>query len=87
MGTTIENFKGIAFVRISSMPKEQQERVWNSFEKEKIIKIIKDQALMNDCILYTDYASWQSRQSTVQQQTKAGSVQNVDLPIVKLAFK
>ena len=70
MGTPIENFKGIKFVRISSMPKEQQEKVWNSFEKEKIIKIIKDQALMNDCILYSDYASWQSSQSVAPHLAK-----------------
>ncbi len=54
----LENFKGIEFVRISSLPEEQKQRIWQSFQHDKIIKIVKDQALMNDCILYNDYLSW-----------------------------
>jgi hypothetical protein len=53
-----ENFKGIEFVRISSLPKDQQEKVWSSLQRDKVIKILKDKALMNDCILYNDYVSW-----------------------------
>lgn len=54
----VENFKGIEFVRISSLPEDQKERIWKSFQHDKIIKIVKDRALMNDCILYQDYVSW-----------------------------
>jgi adenosyl cobinamide kinase/adenosyl cobinamide phosphate guanylyltransferase len=91
MAMTIENFRGIEFVRISSMPKEQQEKVWNSFEKERIIKIIKDKALMNDCILYKDFTVWQSKQLSAAPQ-KSQSSQNSNsqvatLPIGKLAFE
>jgi len=58
----IENFKGIEFVRISAMPKDQQAKVWESFERDKIFKIITDQSLLNDCILYNDYAAWEALQ-------------------------
>ena len=58
MGAQSENFKGIEFVRISSLPKDQQQQIWNTFQQEKIIKIIKEQALLNDCILYGDYQTW-----------------------------
>ncbi len=53
-----EIFKGIEYVRISSLPGEQREKIWGSFQHGKIIKIVKDQALLNDCILYQDYESW-----------------------------
>lgn len=61
-GMNIEHFKGIEFVRISAMPKDQQERVWESFERDKIFKIVTDQSLLNDCILYNDYAAWEALQ-------------------------
>ncbi len=53
-----EIFKGIEYVRISSLPGDQREKIWGSFQHGKIIKIVKDQALLNDCILYQDYESW-----------------------------
>lgn len=58
MKTEVENFKGIEFVRISALPEDQKAQIWQSFQPEKIIKIVKDQSLMNDCILYQDYLSW-----------------------------
>ena len=58
MKTKAENFKGIEFIRISALPEDQKTQIWQSFQPEKIIKIVKDQALMNDCILYQDYLSW-----------------------------
>ncbi|HWA32533.1 MAG TPA: hypothetical protein VG737_00310 [Cyclobacteriaceae bacterium] len=62
----LENFKGIEFVRISSLPAEQKEKIWQSFQHDKIIKIVKDTTLLNDCILYNDYLSWLNNQSSVQ---------------------
>jgi hypothetical protein len=53
-----EIFKGIEYIRISSLPGDQREKIWGSFEHNKIIKIVKDQALLNDCILYQDYIKW-----------------------------
>ena len=84
MKMPIETFKGIEFVRISSMPKDQQDKIWESFQHDKIIKIVKDQALMNDCILYQDFATWQANQWTLSSpvttlQVSASSIR-------KLAF-
>ena len=58
MKTEAENFKGIEFIRISALPEEQKARIWQSLQSDKIIKIVKDQALLNDCILYQDYLTW-----------------------------
>jgi hypothetical protein len=83
MGMNVERFKGIEFVRISSLPKEQQKQVWASFEREKIIKIVRDQSLMNDCILVHDFAAWQA-----QFQVPAPEQPSGHNPILgKLAFE
>ena len=86
MGATAENFKGIEFVRISSLPEEQKEKIWNSFHHDKIIKIVKDKALMNDCILYQDYISWLEQQPVAAAKpiSSGNSHQRV---FAKLAFK
>jgi hypothetical protein len=67
----LENFKGIEFVRISSLPAEQKEKIWQSFQHDKIIKIVKDTTLLNDCILYNDYVSWLDSQRPIQVITAA----------------
>lgn len=64
MGATVERFKGIEFVRISSLTKDQQQQLWTSFDRDKIIKIVRDQSLLNDCILYSDFVAWKSHQPT-----------------------
>ena len=82
----IENFKGIEFVRISSLPEEQKEKIWQSALKNKVIKIVRDQSLLNDCILYQDYASWLSEQP-IQSSKTPTSVSPPRQTFSKLAFK
>lgn len=53
-----EIYKGIEFVRISNLTKEQGERIRDSFPKEKIIKILRDEVILRDCIQYHDYQEW-----------------------------
>ena len=85
MKAPAEIFKGIEFVRISSLPEDQKERIWHSFQHNKIIKIVKDQALMNDCILYQDYLYWLSQQpNTPLKLNSSSSPQSL---FTKLAFK
>lgn len=83
MGMNVEHYKGIEFVRISSLPKEQQNQVWASFERDKIIKIVRDKSLMNDCILYHDFTAWQA-----QFQPPTAPQPSSNNPILgKLAFE
>lgn len=73
MRTASEIYKGIEFIRISSLPEEQKSAIWTSFDQEKIIKILKVDALLNDCILYRDYLDWMgqtpSKSITVKKLT------------------
>lgn len=86
MGAKIEQYKGIEFVRISSMPREQQLKVWESFDREKIIKIVTHESLMNDCIQYSDFASWQSTQANIGRQPSTAQ-EPIGSSLGKLAFK
>ena len=61
-----EIFGGIEFVRISSLPKNQQELFWQSTTAEKIIKILRKGELLWDCLLYKDYLEWHSFNSGTQ---------------------
>ena len=53
-----ENYKGIKFVRISNLPKEQSEKIRLAIPKEKIIKILRDEIILRDCIQYHHYQEW-----------------------------
>lgn len=53
-----ENYKGIKFVRVSSLPVDQKNAIWESINHRLVIKILKDEALLNDCIQYHHYTSW-----------------------------
>lgn len=63
-----EIYKGIEFVRISNLPKEQSESIKASFPKEKIIKILKDEVILRDCIQYHEYIEWVRESHKVNPQ-------------------
>ncbi|HBK87823.1 MAG: hypothetical protein U0289_01105 [Cyclobacteriaceae bacterium] len=83
-----EIYRGIEYIRISSLPKEQKEMIWSTFPHDKIIKIVKDQALLNDCILYHDFVAWAAvphiAKSAVAAPSNGSALEGV---FVKLAFK
>ena len=58
MKATAENYKGINYVRISSLPKEQSANLQASFNKNLIIKILRDGTLLQDCLQYDHYVAW-----------------------------
>lgn len=82
----VENFKGIEFVRVSSLSKDQQRQLWESFDPEKIIKIIRDKSLLNDCILYSDYIAWQSSKTSERPSPSVERIP-VQAALRKLAFE
>ncbi|MCU0418542.1 MAG: hypothetical protein MUC38_02700 [Cyclobacteriaceae bacterium] len=57
-----EVYKGIEFVRVSSLAKSEQELFWKTFEREKIIRILQDNELLNDCVQFKDYQDWRTQQ-------------------------
>ena len=60
--TEREVYKGIEYVRISKLPKEQSVRIQAFIPEEKIFKILRDdEVLLEDCIQYRDYQDWFKR--------------------------
>ncbi len=84
MRAVAENYKGIEFVRISSLSEAQKNIFWQSFDKNKIIKILKNNSLLNDCIQYHDYTEWLNKNF---KQEIAPSQPSVALPhqVLKVA--
>jgi adenosyl cobinamide kinase/adenosyl cobinamide phosphate guanylyltransferase len=58
MKIACEQYKGITYIRIAALPEKQKQQFWVSFDQEKIIKILKDDKLLNDCVLFNDYTEW-----------------------------
>ncbi len=53
-----EFYKGIEFIHIPALPADQKEIILASLSPDKVIKILKDDVLLPDCILYSDYLTW-----------------------------
>lgn len=68
MRAVAQNFKGIEYVQISSLPVDQKKLIWNSINHTLIIMILKDDHLLNDCLQYRDYSNWYDSIYKVQVQ-------------------
>jgi len=53
-----EFYKGIEYVRISSLPEDQKVKISISLPQDKVIKIQIDDKLLPDCVQYADYLIW-----------------------------
>ena len=58
MKAAVETYKGIEFVRISTLPGDQKAMIWSSAYKDKVIKILRDKELLTDCLPYGHYLEW-----------------------------
>ena len=66
MKASAENYKGIEFVRISSLPEDQKQMLVPSNNEPKVIRILRDKELLNDCIQYHEYTAWYLKNFKVQ---------------------
>ena len=58
MKVAAENYKGIKYVRISSLPTEQKSNIWKTINHNLVIKILMGDSLLNDCLQYEHYLAW-----------------------------
>ena len=88
MRVDAENYKGIEFVRISTLPEDQKQLIWTSLKRDKIIKILKKDCLLNDCIQISDYEKWYTENYLTEViKPTASETQNRPLQGFKLAYK
>ena len=88
MKVLAEVFKGIEFIRICNLPEDQKEFIAFSISKDNIIKILKDNVVMKDCIQYHVYLSLYSqyKAQSPRIQTKPPSSKKIQ-SVYKLAVK
>ena len=53
-----KTYKGIEYIQLSALPKEQYESFLKSASGELIIKIKVNEEILADCVQYKDYVSW-----------------------------
>ncbi|MBX2942544.1 MAG: hypothetical protein KF860_09380 [Cyclobacteriaceae bacterium] len=58
MKVLTENYKGIEFIRISKLPDEQRKQIVQALPSDKIIKILRDNELLTDCVQFKHYEAW-----------------------------
>jgi hypothetical protein len=58
MKASVEIYKGIEFVRLSSLSDAERASINNSTLQAKLIKIAKNDELLVDCLLYNLYLAW-----------------------------
>jgi len=75
MLATEENYRGINFVRISSLPTEQKKKIRQTVSHDLIIKIKKGDSLLTDCIQYNHYVSWYENNFRVERESKLAEVE------------
>lgn len=80
-----EFYKGIEFIRITNLPADQKEIFLKNLSPDKVIKILKDNILINDCILYSDYVTWfkTQRPSSVVNSSSKPLAAAMDLSLLK----
>jgi len=83
-----ENYRGIEYVQISSLPVEQQKTIYKSLNHNLIINILRGDALLNDCLQYQHYDAWYENVFKVMVQENLASVRaGSDATALRLAFK
>jgi hypothetical protein len=80
---SFETYKGIEFIRLSALPEEERVLIHKTIDQTKIIKILRDSELLNDCVQTRDYQEWKG--ATRHEAVSAPATNTVNE--LKLAFK
>jgi hypothetical protein len=51
-------YKGIEYIQLSDLPKDQQDLIVKNLNEEFFIKILVEKNVISNCIQYKDYALW-----------------------------
>jgi hypothetical protein len=86
MRVAAENYKGIEYIRISSLPSEQKKNIYQSLNHKLIINILREESLLNDCLQYQHYITWYENVFKNALQEKSVEVQ-ANVQVLTLAFK
>jgi hypothetical protein len=76
-------YKGIEFVQVSSLAKNEQEIFQKTFKRSLLIKIMINGDIVNDCIQYKDYILWHAiyieQNASIKQMINEGSMESLEV--------
>ena len=51
-------YKGIEYVQVNALPQDQKEKLLQTINHDLFIKILVDEKLIGNCLLFKDYEIW-----------------------------
>lgn len=51
-------YKGIEYIQVNALPPDQKERLLQTINHDLFIKILVDEKLIGNCLLFKDYEIW-----------------------------
>jgi hypothetical protein len=61
-------YKGIEYVQVSALPADQKEKLLQTINRDLFIKILVDEKLVSNCLLFKDYEIWFENVYQVQRK-------------------
>jgi hypothetical protein len=55
---SIRIYKGIEYIQLSALPVAQAESLKQTLNERTLIKILMDDVILHDCVLYSAYEKW-----------------------------
>jgi hypothetical protein len=81
-------YKGIEYVQVNSLPAEQKERLLQTINHDLFIKILVNEKLIGNCLLFKDYEIWFDNIYKGPSHNSGPSIQNnVGSPVVHVEAK
>ena len=81
-------YKGIEYVQVNSLPADQKEKLLQTINHDLFIKILVDEKLIGNCLLFKDYEIWFDNIYKGQSHSNEHSTQNnVGSPVVRVEAK
>ena len=80
-------YKGIEYVQVSSLPADQKEKLLQTINHELFIKILVDEKLIGNCLLFKDYEIWFDNIYKSQTHSNASAQSSVGSPAIQVEIK
>ena len=76
-------YKGIEYIELSSLPVAEAESLIATLTERTLIKILKDDVVLNDCVLYSAYEKWFTANYKEGEKVKIPVIQTSKLTLAK----
>ena len=80
-------YKGIEYVQVNSLPVDQKEKLLQTINHDLLIKILVDEKLIGNCLLFKDYEIWFDNIYKGQSHNEPPTQSKVGSPIVHVEAK